>query len=67
MSAAMRTFVLRIWEPASGDPTPSALPLRGVLEEVATGEQVMFTGHDHLVAAIERAVQREDRGVREPA
>lgn len=56
----MRTFVVRLWEPASGDPTPSALPLRGVLEEAATGEQVTFTDGDHLVAALERAALREE-------
>lgn len=50
----MRTFVVRVWEPADGQHLSDGA-LRGVVEEVATGEQATFAGGDQLLAELERS------------
>ncbi|MGH2378756.1 MAG: hypothetical protein ACRDGT_09795 [Candidatus Limnocylindria bacterium] len=55
----MRTFVVRIWEGAGGGPAADPSALRGVLEEVETGEATRFTRGEELLGALERAAQRD--------
>lgn len=54
----MRSFVVRLWT-AADERGVEPLPLRGVLEEVATGETVRFAGGEQLLAALERAARRQ--------
>lgn len=54
----MRTFVLRIWEGAVGGSTADAGELRGVLEEIRSGEATTFTRAEELVNALRRAIRQ---------
>lgn len=59
----MRTFVVRIWDGAAGEPAGEPRELRGLLEEVTTGEATRFTRGEELLLALRRAVrQLRDRG-----
>lgn len=57
----MRTFVVRLWEGASEELTadPGPPPLRGVLEEVETGEAMPFTRGEELLEALARAAKQD--------
>jgi hypothetical protein len=55
----VRTFIVRIQEDAegSGRPDATALRLRGVVDEVATGLRATFRNDSELVAALLAAVR----------
>ena len=56
----MRTFVVRLWSGAA-ELGSDARRLRGLREEVETGEAVTFAGGDQLIGALERAQTRVTR------
>lgn len=58
----MRTFVVRIWEGVSSEAKTDARELRGVLEEVSTGEATRFTRSEELLHTLRRAVRASRDG-----
>jgi hypothetical protein len=55
----MQSFVVRLWS-AAGEIGVEPLPLRGVLEEVATGQALTFAHGEELLAALESAACRSE-------
>jgi hypothetical protein len=51
----MRTFIVRIFEPA---PDAGTVALRGVVEDVRTGSSTAFHGESELLAVLRGLVRR---------
>jgi hypothetical protein len=56
----VRTFVLRLWTGGLEELASDPASLRGVVEEVATGEATRFTRADELLDALMRAAQSHE-------
>jgi hypothetical protein len=52
----MRTFIVRIHEDAAAAMTPPEV-LRGVIDEVATGQRMAFRSADELISVLATAVR----------
>jgi hypothetical protein len=51
----MRTFIVRVHEDTANTPSPDAL--RGVVDEVATGQRMAFRSADELISVLAAAVR----------
>ncbi len=64
----MKTFVVRLFEDAGGDPAGPGTPrLRGVVDEVATGLRATFRSELELIAALKTAMGTEPPGATGPS